>query len=581
MTKAYSYIRFSSKKQALGHSRERQLTRTRDYAAEHGLELVEKSFEDLGISAYTGANAAEGALRTFIKGVDDGKIKKGSYLLVESLDRISRQQIMQSNRIFSEIIERGIVLVTLTDFRKYTVDAINKESWLLQAAINEFDRANRESAYKSDRVKRAWGKKRADGRKITHDETAWLKLDPDTREFKPIPDRVKFLRRLFEIAATGLGQAQVHKKLIAEGYTESITGDETKKGNIKKSKSLSPNLVGLHMTDRRLIGEKVNKDGTVDPTFYPKVIDRKLFDLVQQQVASRRPTYARPRLAGPKGAKVSNLLTSLCVCSCGAPMYQYGAQSGKYSYLRCIAARNSRGALCDAQAVPYHRVESALLWWLMEIEEEDLLPSHDQDSRDPRPKIDAELVELDQQLKNIALQSVNMPEVSLILQDRARELGAKKRKLQEERSRYVVPAPVLDQLKRIQETLKKHDALKKLDPLSEDAERIEEVAELRERLRSGLRTIINRIVFPNEAEVVSRFDEPFPWEGYVDDPSGAGKLVREQHFRRMVVLGDIAARSKADSPASMITKVELPDEEGRTEDGLVIEYELPPSTRFS
>jgi DNA invertase Pin-like site-specific DNA recombinase len=49
--KAYSYVRFSSPEQMKGDSWRRQSERARAYALEHGLDLVEGSYEDLGISA--------------------------------------------------------------------------------------------------------------------------------------------------------------------------------------------------------------------------------------------------------------------------------------------------------------------------------------------------------------------------------------------------------------------------------------------------------------------------------------------------------------------------------------------------
>jgi hypothetical protein len=53
---AFSYVRFSSKKQADGASLERQLTGTRKYCEENNLILNETlTFRDLGISATTGA----------------------------------------------------------------------------------------------------------------------------------------------------------------------------------------------------------------------------------------------------------------------------------------------------------------------------------------------------------------------------------------------------------------------------------------------------------------------------------------------------------------------------------------------
>ncbi len=85
--KAYSYIRFSTPAQAEGDSLRRQTEKAAAFAREHGLELDEElTFEDLGLSAYKGKNRTEGALGKFIIEVDGGRIPKGSYLLVESLD---------------------------------------------------------------------------------------------------------------------------------------------------------------------------------------------------------------------------------------------------------------------------------------------------------------------------------------------------------------------------------------------------------------------------------------------------------------------------------------------------------------
>ena len=59
--KAYSYVRFSTPEQLKGDSRRRQLQLSEDYAREHDLDLAEESFQDLGVSAFKGKNAKEGA----------------------------------------------------------------------------------------------------------------------------------------------------------------------------------------------------------------------------------------------------------------------------------------------------------------------------------------------------------------------------------------------------------------------------------------------------------------------------------------------------------------------------------------
>lgn len=103
--KAYSYIRFSSAKQQSGDSVERQTKLSANYAAKHGLELdTQLNMSDLGISAYDGANLKKGALGQFLQLVEQSRIEKGSYLLVESLDRLSRDKVMDAFSIFSDIL---------------------------------------------------------------------------------------------------------------------------------------------------------------------------------------------------------------------------------------------------------------------------------------------------------------------------------------------------------------------------------------------------------------------------------------------------------------------------------------------
>ena len=102
--RAYSYVRFSSAKQADGDSLRRQTAMARDYAERHGLELADLTLRDLGKSAFRGKNAVEGALGEFIRAVDSGKVEPGSYLLVESLDRLSRDRIMAALNQFADLL---------------------------------------------------------------------------------------------------------------------------------------------------------------------------------------------------------------------------------------------------------------------------------------------------------------------------------------------------------------------------------------------------------------------------------------------------------------------------------------------
>src|ERR1700730_6619351 len=82
---AYSYLRMSTDLQLKGDSRRRQLEASRAYAEANGLDLAEGAeLEDIGISAFRGANVREGALGRFLDAVKGGSVKPGSFLIVES-----------------------------------------------------------------------------------------------------------------------------------------------------------------------------------------------------------------------------------------------------------------------------------------------------------------------------------------------------------------------------------------------------------------------------------------------------------------------------------------------------------------
>ncbi|MGX1956138.1 recombinase family protein [Serratia proteamaculans] len=150
-TKLYSYIRWSSDRQAKGTSLERQTAKAREFALLHDLEMVE--LLDAGLSGYRGKNSTEGALGGFIQAVESGVIPNNSYLFVENLDRLSRQDILTANKLFSHLLELGLTVVTGMDGKIYTRRSVTANPTDLMLSILLFSRANEESQTKSKRVK--------------------------------------------------------------------------------------------------------------------------------------------------------------------------------------------------------------------------------------------------------------------------------------------------------------------------------------------------------------------------------------------------------------------------------------------
>ncbi|MCF5667241.1 site-specific recombinase, partial [Pseudomonas marginalis] len=152
--KCYSYVRFSSKRQEDGSTRTRQNELIDAFVSTHGLE-VDRHLEDAGTSAYHGKNAsAEGVLGQFLQEVRKGEIERGSYLLIENFDRLSRDKMVRSNKIFTDLLFSGIKIVILDKNKVYDADNLDVGDWI-NAQI-EFARANAESKRKSDFSSKAW-----------------------------------------------------------------------------------------------------------------------------------------------------------------------------------------------------------------------------------------------------------------------------------------------------------------------------------------------------------------------------------------------------------------------------------------
>jgi DNA invertase Pin-like site-specific DNA recombinase len=126
MRRAYSYIRFSSKKQEKGDSVRRQKSLAEKYCEENDLILDDTLKVDDGISAFNGDNKEFGGLRSFLDRIKEGGIEKGSCLLVESLDRLSRENMWIASGLLIDIVNKDVEVISLADNRVYNINDFGK-----------------------------------------------------------------------------------------------------------------------------------------------------------------------------------------------------------------------------------------------------------------------------------------------------------------------------------------------------------------------------------------------------------------------------------------------------------------------
>jgi DNA invertase Pin-like site-specific DNA recombinase len=359
--KAYSYLRFSTPEQERGDSFRRQTQLAADYAARHGLDLdTELSFQDLGVSAYRGANAETGRLGDFLEAVRLGAIARGSYLLVESLDRLSRNKPRKAVRVLERICEEGIVLVTLSGEPKvYTEEMLDDDPMTFMWAFMVAIRANEESATKARRVKAAWANKRAGAHetKLTALAPSWLTLSADKKTFTIEEDKAAVVRRIFDMTLNGVGQNKIAETLNREGVPVFGRGKRWHRSFVAKLLSYEGVIGTYEPCTIEYVDKKRRKPAEKVPGYYPAIIDERAFRDVQARLAAKAP---RGRHANGK-APIRNIFAGIARCPLCDGTMTLVSKDAKRDERYLVCAKAKAGAGCTYKAVRYSWVERAVI----------------------------------------------------------------------------------------------------------------------------------------------------------------------------------------------------------------------------
>jgi DNA invertase Pin-like site-specific DNA recombinase len=501
--KAYSYVRFSTPEQLKGDSLRRQTEFSERYAAKHGLVLDDSlKLQDLGLSAYSGEHRSDrGALGQFLKLIEIGKIEKGSVLLVENFDRLSRQEITKALQQFLNIINKGIKIVTVIDNREYTEETVNANVGELIVSLTIMARAHEESATKAMRLGKAWeGKReRISDRKLTARCPAWLKLNKAKTQFDIIEDRKETICRIFDMKLTGKGATSIIRELNSTpGWKPGSTnkrkqGEGWRESYVKKILQCR-SVIGEFQPHRLLKGKR-EPIGEPISEYFPLIVDKDIFYRVQEQVKSNIHK-------GGRNGKVNNLFTYLAKCGyCGSSMatIDKGSAPKGAQYLVCDRARRKSIDCCSA-SIRYDEFERLILTHCKGLQPQDILTENDETAstllRGELDGLTGELNSTNAEIENIADSVSTTPDkrVRTMLEKRMAERFDKRDALKQQ----------MDHLKQQIDTLSRSfedtqltlDSLKELMAFLSTAE-TKKVIEVRLKLRNEIRKLIRRIdVYP-------------------------------------------------------------------------------------
>ncbi|EKT3983751.1 recombinase family protein [Klebsiella aerogenes] len=326
---AYSYIRFSSKKQEQGDSVRRQTELAEKYAADNGLILSEKNFQDLGVSAFKeGSNRP--SLADMLSAIEQGAIEQNSTIIIESLDRLSRRGIDVTQQIIKSILQHNVRIASLVDGLLLTKESVNDLVSVIRIALAA-DLAHKESEKKSQRLRETKGQQRKaalEGKVINKILPFWLARKDNRYVFS---DKVDAARRIIELKKKGLGTNKIAKALNDEGFQPLRAAGWNHTTVMKTIKSVA--LYGAYQTtettkDRKVINLDIVED------YYPALLTKDEFMLMQSDQRQNKPGFKSEQ----------NAFAGLLKHSCGAALLRkYHRAHGKiYQYHVCANARDGK-----------------------------------------------------------------------------------------------------------------------------------------------------------------------------------------------------------------------------------------------
>lgn len=352
---AISYLRISTPKQMHGSGISRQIENTRAYCERKNLELKE-DLRDVGLSGYKGHNVSRGQLGEFIEGIREGTIDRNIVLVVESLDRLSRQNPLQAFSQFVEILNYGIELHTLADQQVYTKETVTENHSLLFISIGSMMRAHEESSIKSQRLESAWKRKReqtSEGKTLTRLVPGWISVD-EHNKMHLIPEHAETVRSIFKMSIEeNLGYLQITRHLNEniDSYPKITPTWKTK----NTSETWGSSFVVKILNTPNVYGAIESKHGMIE-NYYPPVISKAEFNLNQEKQRNR---LSKKR--GRKGIRQTNLFQGLIKCGCCGSNVKLAVKNPTgLNTLICIKKSESR-TNCSMYNWNYDEFESSFL----------------------------------------------------------------------------------------------------------------------------------------------------------------------------------------------------------------------------
>ena len=366
LTVAYSYLRFSSPGQAEGDSVRRQTDLREAWLRKHPSVRLDTSLKllDDGVSGFTGDHRKKKkhSLYQFLDLVERGRVPAGSFLIIENLDRLSREHPLEILSLVANLVRAGVRIVQLEPECVFTADM--DEGTLCMLLLGAM-RGHGESKRKSSLCGAAWQNLKAEARKnkAPHGSScpAWIELAEG--KYRLVPARAEAVRLVFRWSIEGLGSLAITRRLIKEGVPP-----------IGRARRWNRSYVAKILDNRAVLGEyqpmsghhQRRPDGDPIPDYYPRVISDADWHRAHSATQDRNLRSGRPGRKGDYTFAFSGLLS----CALDQCKLHVIIRRGKRFLVSADAVGGRPGA--HWRAFPLEPLVDALLSQMQELRAHEL-----------------------------------------------------------------------------------------------------------------------------------------------------------------------------------------------------------------
>ena len=296
--------------------------------------MIAERFDDEG---YSGTTLERPAFRRLLDLIRSGGIDR---LVIYRLDRLSRN-LRHFISLFEELLDHSVSLDVVTS-PELGVAALDKLMLSVLASFAEFERD-----LAASRIAEGRAHLKAHGRRIAGAAPFGYAADRHTKQLVVCDEEADAVARMFRWAEAGVTPS------VIAGYANAlrwITGG----GNPWTARQVLA-ILGNHVYAGLVMHGSRLRDGC-----HVALIDREVYDRVQNVIAGRRTHVAGKRASG---AGITWILRGLLRCGgCGRLMSTHTVRSGPviHGYYRCRSTAGGREA-CKGVMISAYEIETAVL----------------------------------------------------------------------------------------------------------------------------------------------------------------------------------------------------------------------------